>query len=229
MSFLFAPPPVVSLPVLGTDQRFPVRRVFCVGRNYADHVREMGHDPQAQPPIFFTKPVDAIVSGAEVAAIPFARATDNLHCEVELVVCLQAGGVDLAPDQAAACLYGYAVGLDLTRRDLQYQAQQKGQPWDMAKGFDESAPIGPITPMPGVVLGQGAITLHQNENLRQNGRLEDMIWPVVPILAQLSRLVRLRAGDVIFTGTPDGVGPLAPGDRLVAAIDGLETLRLDIK
>ena len=135
----------------------------------------------------------------------------------------------MTPDQAVACLYGYAVGLDLTRRDLQYHAQQKGQPWDMAKAFDESAPIGPITPMPGVVLGHGAITLHQNDNLRQNGRLEDMIWPVVPILAQLSRLVRLRAGDVIFTGTPDGVGPLAPGDRLVAAIDGLETLRLDIK
>jgi fumarylpyruvate hydrolase len=230
MSWLFTPPPIISLPIKDKEQRFPVRRVFCVGRNYADHVREMGHEPDVQPPIFFTKPIDAVVSVADgTAVIPFARATENLHYEVELVICLNAGGDDLTADQAVAAIYGYAVGLDLTRRDLQYQAQQKAQPWDMAKAFDQSAPIGSITPMPAKVLAQGAISLIQNNIIRQNGRLEDMIWSVVPIIQTLSRFVTLTAGDVIFTGTPNGVGAIAPGDHLVAAIDGLESVSLTIQ
>ena len=212
-----------SLAVAGSAARFPVRRIYCVGRNYPEHTREMGHDPQRDAPVFFSKPADAIVAGGGRVAYP--PATACLHHEVELVVALADGGSDIAPERALACVYGYAVGLDLTRRDLQQRAKEKGQPWDMGKGFDQSAPIGELQPAAHVGHPQsGAITLAVDGQLRQSGDLAQMGWPVPLIIAQLSKLVRLAAGDLIFTGTPAGVGPAERGETIVARIEGVGEL-----
>ena len=221
--FTFPPPPIPSLAVLGTEARFPLRRIFCVGRNYAEHAREMGADPEREPPFFFTKPHDAAVGGG--AVIPFPPATANLHHEVELVVALGQGGRDIPVASALACVFGYAVGVDLTRRDLQAAAKAKGQPWDMAKGFDHSAPVGRITPADGGWRPEaGAIWLKVNEEERQRGDLVELIWRVPEVIAHLSGLVALAPGDLIFTGTPAGVGPLRPGDQVHCGIQGLEDL-----
>jgi fumarylpyruvate hydrolase len=215
-------PPAV--PVAGREgRRFPVRRIFCVGRNYAEHAREMGHDPTREPPFFFSKPADAVVTGDGDVRYPLLTA--NLHHEVELVVALVAGGENIAPERALACVYGYAVGLDLTRRDLQARAKEKGHPWDMGKGFDQSAPISAI--VPATACGhpvRGAIVLEVNGEERQRGDLAQMSWKVSEIVAELSRYVELKAGDLIFTGTPAGVGPVQRGDRLDARIEGVGTL-----
>lgn len=217
MDYIFPPPPVPSLPVLGQAARFPLRRVFCVGRNYAEHAREMGHDPAREPPFFFQKPADAVVESG--AAIPYPPATADLHHEAELVVAIGRGGAEIDEASALAHVFGYAAGNDLTRRDLQAEAKAAGRPWDMAKGFDRSAVIGAI--LPGQAVPAGAIRCLVDGALRQEGRLSDMIWPVPAILAALSRLVELRPGDLVMTGTPAGVGPIRRGETCVVEIDGL--------
>jgi len=221
-SFVIPPPPQPFVPVAGGG-RFPVRRIFCVGRNYAAHVAEMGGDAR-EPPFFFTKPADAlVVDGADT---PYPPATSDLHHETELVVAIATGGADIAVADALAHVWGYAVGLDLTRRDLQAAAKQAGKPWDMAKGFDASAPIGAL-----ISAGhfadptRGRLRLAVNGVERQSADLGDMIWSVPEIVAALSRLVTLAPGDLVFTGTPEGVAAVARGDELVGSIEGVGEVR----
>jgi fumarylpyruvate hydrolase len=214
------------LPVSG-DGAFPVRHIWCVGRNYAEHAREMGVDPAQSPPVFFSKPAQAAL---HAEAIPFPDETAELHHEVELVVALASGGRHLSPEACAAAIYGFAVGVDLTRRDVQARAKQAGQPWEMSKGFDASAPIGLIVrrdgwwPSP-----EAAIELRVNGRLEQSGRLGEMIRSIPELLADLSRTVTLNAGDLVMTGTPAGVGPLQPGDRVQGRIEGLPELVFSIR
>jgi len=210
--------PVLSIPevAIAGGERFPVRRIYCVGQNYAAHAREMGGDPDRQQPFFFAKPADAVVASG--ATLPFPSRTGNLHHEVELVVALGGGGSDIAAADAAALLFGYAVGIDLTRRDLQAEARDAGRPWDMAKGFDRSAPIGAITP--GAPPPGATLALTVNGEPRQSADLSTMIWNVEEIIAALSTYVELAAGDLIFTGTPAGVGPIRRGDVVRGTIDG---------
>lgn len=223
--YVVAPPPVTVAPVEGQAAGFPVRRILCVGRNYAAHRREMGGDDR-DPPFFFAKPADALVPpGADPAYPP---RTDNLHHEIELVVALGAGGRDVAPEAALALVYGYAVGVDLTRRDLQSAAKDKGQPWDSAKGFDDSAPISAIRPWTGAP-PQGRITLSVNGETRQDATVADMIWSVAEIVAEASRLWTLAPGDLIYTGTPEGVGPLRPGDRVEGEVEGVGRLAFTVR
>lgn len=223
--FVIAPPVTPAVPVIGGGF-FPIRRIFCVGRNYAAHTREMGGDPNREPPFFFTKPADAIIVGD---AVPFPTATNNLHHEMELVVALGSGGRDIPSSAGLDHVYGYAAGVDLTRRDLQDEAKSLRRPWDMSKGFDHSAPVGPIAPAERIGHpASGRISLAVNGEQRQNGDLSDMIWPVADIIAYLSTLVELRAGDLIFTGTPDGVGPLSHGDRIAGIIDGVGQLEFTL-
>lgn len=231
MASVIPPPPQPSLPVRGTDAVFPVHRIYCVGRNYAAHAREMGSDPALEPPVFFTKPADAIVAvaGPEPAPIPYPPATENLHHEIELVVALGEGGRDIDVDRANALIYGYAVGLDMTRRDLQNAAKAVGGPWDMAKAFDASAPCGAINPA--VAIGHpssGAVRLSVNGAVRQQGDLADLIWSVPLVIAHLSRLVTLAPGDLIFTGTPEGVGTVVRGDRLDGEVAGVGALAITL-
>ncbi len=232
MAFVFSPQLPATLPVAGSNAFFPVRRVYCVGRNYADHAREMGALAQAEgrePPFFFMKPGDAVVSGDGELAVAYPPLTSNLHHEVELVVALGVGGASVAVDQAKDLIFGYAVGLDLTRRDIQAKAKEKGHPWDMAKGFDQSAVAGVIQPVAKVGHpADGRIWLTVNGETRQDGDLAAMSWKVADIIANLSTMVRLEAGDLIYTGTPAGVGPLLPGDVLEAGVDGVGTLRARI-
>ena len=232
MAFVFSPQLPAALPIAGSNALFPVRRVYCVGRNYADHAREMGALAQAEgrePPFFFMKPGDAVVSGAGELAIAYPPLTNNLHHEVELVVALGAGGAAVAVDRAKDLIFGYTVGLDLTRRDIQAKAKEKGHPWDMGKGFDQSAVAGVIQPVAQVGHPAGGrIWLTVNGQTRQDGDLAAMSWKVADIIANLSTMVRLEAGDLIYTGTPAGVGPLLPGDVLEAGVDGVGTLRARI-
>jgi fumarylpyruvate hydrolase len=232
MNFVFSPHPVASLPIVGMDSRFPVRRIFCVGRNYADHAREMGAPDQAEgrePPFFFMKPADALVGGAGEISVAYPPITKNLHHEVEMIVALGAGGADVAVDAAKSLIFGYAVGLDLTRRDIQGKAKEKGHPWDMGKGFDQSAVAGAIRPVAQAGYPElGRIWLSVNGQVRQDGDLSAMLWKVADIIANLSTTVRLEAGDLIYTGTPAGVGPIVPGDLLEAGVDGVGTLRARI-
>jgi fumarylpyruvate hydrolase len=228
MQFVFEPLQSPSVAVTGSDARFPVRRIFCVGRNYADHVREMGNDPKSEPPVFFTKPADAVVESG--AAIPYATQTSNLHYEVELVFAVGKDGADIAEAAALDHVWGYAVGVDLTRRDLQAAAKNAGGPWDASKAFDNSAPIGALTPAAASGhLSAGAIRLSVNDAVRQSGDLSEMIWSVPEIVAALSRAWALKAGDLVFTGTPSGVGPLQRGDAVSAEVAGLSPLRFTIK
>ncbi|WP_413204441.1 fumarylacetoacetate hydrolase family protein [Rhodospirillum sp. A1_3_36] len=219
--------PRPALPLRGSSALFPARRVFCVGRNYADHAREMGSNPDREPPFFFSKPQDALVPlGGNV---PYPMATKSLHHEVELVVALGQGGHHIPLDRAMDHVWGFAVGIDLTRRDLQTEARNTGRPWDMSKGFDASAPIGALSPLAecGPMM-KGAISLAVNGTLRQTGRLEDMIWPVPDVIAFLSTLMVLQPGDLIYTGTPAGVGAVVEGDELRAEVEGLEPLVVTI-
>ncbi|WP_395646486.1 fumarylacetoacetate hydrolase family protein [Terricaulis sp.] len=225
MGYVFDPPKQASVALAGSDKRFPVRRIFCVGRNYADHVREMGNDPKSEPPIFFTKPADAVVDSG--AAIAYPQNTSNFHHEVELVVALGKGGKDIAEKDAMACVWGYAVGVDLTRRDRQAEAKQGGQPWDVAKAFDSSAPCGALTQM-NAPPASARIRLSVNDAVKQDANISEMIWTVPEIIAALSKSWELKAGDLIFTGTPSGVSALKAGDAVVAEIEGLEALRFTI-
>jgi fumarylpyruvate hydrolase len=227
MRYLFEPPAVPTLDIAGSESLFPVRRIYCVGRNYAEHAREMGAEPSREPPFFFAKPADAVVRGG--GAVPYPPCTLDLQHEVELVVALDRGGTDIPQARALDCVFGYVVGLDLTRRDLQAQAKRNGQPWDMAKGFDHSAPLGSILPVSaGGHPVSGAIVLEVNGSQRQKGDLRDMSWSVAQIIERLSRCVALAAGDLIFTGTPAGVGPLRVGDRVSARIEGVGELDVTI-
>lgn len=226
MAYAFQAPPQPVVAVAGGDP-FPVRRIFCVGRNYAAHAREMGADPNREPPFFFCKPADAVV--ADGAAIPYPPATQDLHHEIELVVALAAGGADIPADQALSCVYGYGVGIDFTRRDLQNAAKKKGHPWDMSKGFDLSAPCSALRLA--AEIGHpvaGEIALSVNGAPRQHGDLADMIWSVSETISYLSGLVRLAPGDLIYTGTPEGVGPVVRGDRVEGRIAGVGTIQIDI-
>ncbi len=230
MTFVFAPPPVPSLEVLGGG-RFPVRRIFCIGRNYADHVKEMGGDPKSDPPVFFTKPADAIVETGSV--IPYPQGTSNLHFEGELVIALKSRGRNLkSPEEAVALIFGQAAGCDLTRRDLQALAKKVGGPWDAAKGFDNSAAVGMIARIedfPPDLFDDARLSLRVNGAVKQDAPLSKMIWTAPEIIIALSQLFELRAGDLIFTGTPEGVGPLHPGDRVEVTIGPLPTLEFSIE
>jgi fumarylpyruvate hydrolase len=219
MALVIDPPKQTVLPVVGGGD-FPVRRIYCVGRNYAAHAREMGHDPDREPPFFFTKPADAIVHSG--ATLPYPPKTADFHHEIELVVALGRGGRDVPAAKALALVYGYAVGLDMTRRDLQSEAKKMGRPWDLAKGFDQSAPCGPITRADAVGhVSKGAIWLDVNGQRRQSSDVSDLIWNVAETISYLSGYVELMPGDLIMTGTPDGVGPVKAGDRLHGHVDGL--------
>jgi fumarylpyruvate hydrolase len=225
--YAFEAAEIPSIPVAGQNSRFPVRRIYCVGRNYAAHTREMGRDPEKEPPFFFMKPADAIVPGG--GPVKYPPGSSDLHHEVELVVALHRGGSDIAPGRALEHIFGYAVGLDMTRRDLQSEAKRLGRPWDFGKSFDQSAPIGAIYPVASHGHhSSGSITLEVNGTIRQQGDLSDMIWNVPDSIAFLSRYYRLEPGDLIFTGTPAGVGAVVPGDRLVARIAGLAELEVEI-
>jgi len=221
--FAFPPPPPPSAEVAGTSQRFPVHRIYCVGRNYAEHIREMGGDIAREPPVFFTKPADAVVANG--TDVPYPSRTSNLHHEIELVIAIGRGGRNIGKEKVLEHIFGYAAGNDLTRRDLQHAAKQKGLPWDTSKAFDRSAPLAPIRLASRGHLTQGRIWLTVNDQLRQESDIAEMIWTVPEIVAELSTLFELEAGDLIFTGTPAGVGPLEPGDRIAGGIEGLEVLR----
>ena len=224
--YAFTPRAVPSVAITGSSQRFPVHRIYCVGRNYAAHAREMGKDPDKEPPFFFCKPADAVVEGGEMHYPP---GTSNLHHEIELVVALQRGGFRIPVARALDHVYGYAVGLDMTRRDLQSQAKDAGRPWDFGKAFDESAPISAIYPVSSHGHHSvGAITLKVNGQLRQSQDLSEMIWNIPETISYLSDYYRLQPGDLIFTGTPAGVAAVKPGDLLEGAVAGLGELKVRI-
>lgn len=221
--YVFTPAPTPSLAVQGSDARFPLRRVFCVGRNYSEHAREMGHDPDREPPFFFMKPADAVVPAEGVIAYP--PLTADLHHEVELVVAIGKGGVDISPEDALSHIWGYGVGIDLTRRDLQAEAKKLARPWDWGKSFDESAPSTALQPVSAIGHpASGTIWLKVNGEQRQVGDLADLIWSVSEIISYASKSVALKAGDLIFTGTPAGVGALQRSDVVTAGIDGIGEL-----
>jgi len=222
MSFVFPPSATPSVAVDGAQERFPVHRIYCVGRNYAAHAREMGKDPNREPPFFFTKPADAIVPNN--ATIPFPPRTNNLHHEIELVIAIGKGGSNIAVERALDHVFGYAVGNDLTRRDLQFEARDKGRPWDTGKAFDRSAAITAIRPASKGHLSKGRIWLKVNGEIRQEADVADLIWSVPETIAELSTLFELVPGDLIYTGTPAGVNAVKPGDRMEGGVEGLETL-----
>jgi len=224
--YVIAPPAVAAVPVAGGGL-FPVRRIYCVGRNYAEHAREMGHDPEREPPFFFAKPADALViNGADVAYPPL---TEDLHHEIELVVAIGTGGSDIPVGEALDHIWGYAVGLDLTRRDLQQTLRKAGRPWEMGKGFDHSAPIGEMVAAAKVGHPDKAvIELRVNGETRQSADIADMTWSVAEIIAELSRYVRLAPGDLIFSGTPAGVSAVVRGDRLEGSVAGIGAVSVRI-
>ena len=222
-SYVLAPPPVPSLPVTTGPQRFAVRRIFCVGRNYADHAREMGHDPDREPPFFFSKPADALLSDGK--PLPYPSQTRDLHYEGELVVAIGLAGRNIAAAAAYAHVWGYAAGNDFTRRDLQAEAKKLGRPWDMAKGFDHSAACGALVPKAEAGrMERGRIASYVDGELRQQGDLAQMIWSIPEVISILSGYVALMPGDLIFTGTPAGVGGLGAGSRVSVEIEGLPPL-----
>ena len=225
-NYVVAPPAPVAVPVFGTDALFPVRRIYCVGRNYTEHIREMGGD-ERHPPFFFQKPRDAIVlDGAEV---PYPTLTSDFHHEVELVLAIGQAGGEIASENAASHVFGIAVGIDLTRRDAQFEARNAGRPWEIGKAFDNSAPIGQLHPISaGELETSRQITLTVNGTVRQDSDVSQMIWSPAEIVSRLSRQYRLQPGDLIYTGTPAGVGPLAAGDVVEAKISGLTPLMITI-
>jgi len=234
MSFVFTPPSIVGLPIVDSDKLFPVRRVYCVGRNYAAHAREMGFDPDREPPFFFCKPNDDAsvvpVAEGETATLPYPPLTNNYHYEAELVVAIGKGGSDIAQADAASHIYGYAVGLDMTRRDLQIAAREKGRPWEVGKAFDFSAPIAPIVRRADAAgVDSAGIVLEVDGTVRQQATIAHLIWSVDEVIANLSSLFTLQPGDLIFTGTPEGVGAVQRGQALVVRIDGLPSLSVRIE
>jgi fumarylpyruvate hydrolase len=224
--YVIAPPPQPALAVAGTDKLFPVRRVWCVGRNYAEHIKEMGHDVR-DPPFFFAKPADAIVPDG--GTVPYPSLTKDMHHEVELVVALQSGGRAIPTDKALGCIYGYGVGIDLTRRDLQIASRDVKRPWEIGKAFDHSAPCGALAPAAAIGHpSKGRIVLTVNGKVRQDGDLNQMIWNVPEVITKLSEMVALEAGDIIMTGTPSGVAATVAGDRIECEIAGVGRLAVTI-
>ncbi len=221
--YVIAPPAQAAVPVVSGGM-FPVRRIYCVGRNYAEHAREMGHDPDREPPFFFMKPADSLVTGG--ADMPYPPLTSDLHHEIELVAALKSGGANVSESDALSHVWGYAVGLDMTRRDLQGEAKKLGRPWDMGKGFDHSAPIGDMVQAAGFDPTKGGIELKVNGAVRQSSDLSQMIWNLAETIAVLSRSVELAAGDLIMTGTPAGVAAVKRGDVLEGHVDGLPSLKV---
>ena len=230
MSYVIPAPIQPSVPVTGSVDTFPVHRIYCVGRNYVDHAKEMGHTGR-EAPFFFMKPSDAIlpVPAGTTGALPYPAHTQDFQHEMELVVAIGKGGSDIGVDEALGHVWGYAAGLDMTRRDLQGEAKKLGRPWDTGKAFEQSAPIGPITPAAQAGdMGQAAITLHVNGAVRQSSTIDMLIWNVAETIADLSTYFTLQPGDLIYTGTPAGVAAVQRGDELVGAIDGLETVRVKV-
>ena len=230
MQYLFPPAAPVSVPVLGQDIRFPVHRIYCVGRNYEEHAKEMGFTGR-EPPFFFLKPADALVlvAAGETATMPYPSLTSNLHHEIELVVAIGTGGKNIAAADAHKHIYGYAVGLDMTRRDLQGEMKKQGRPWCIGKAFDHSAPIGPITPADKLPkINDAAIHLDVNGTQRQHSNIGKLIWNIAETIEHLSAAWELQAGDLIYSGTPEGVGPVVAGDAMVGGIDGLEGIRVKV-
>jgi fumarylpyruvate hydrolase len=226
VTIIFPAREAITAPITGSLQRFPIRRIYCIGRNYAAHAREMGRDPDREPPFFFAKDADAYAPNGSV--LPYPPQTANFHYEVELVVAIGQEGFRISPAEALRLVYGYAVGLDMTRRDLQFQARDQGRPWSTAKNFPLSAPLGPIHPTPGSDYANGRINLTVNGTLKQSSDVSQLIWKVPEAIAHLSQFYRLIPGDLIFTGTPEGVGPVVSGDVLVGSIDRLGTLTVTI-
>lgn len=226
MNYIFEPAQVPAVPIAGSGQLFPVHRIYCVGKNYADHIREMGSDPQRDPPCFFMKPADAVTTKAQV---PYPPGTKNYHYEIELVLAIGKAGRDILPSDALDYIFGYAIGFDMTRRDLQMASGGLGHPWDTGKGFDYSAPVSAIFPAADIGhISSGSLAMEVNGQLRQDGDISDQIWKNPEIVAALSRLFLLQPGDLIFTGTPAGVGAVLPGDKLVGSIDKLGSLAIEI-
>jgi fumarylpyruvate hydrolase len=224
--YVIPPPPQAALAVAGSSELFPVRRIWCVGRNYLEHIKEMGQD-EREPPFFFAKPADALVPDG--GTVPYPPLTKDLHHEVELVVALKSGGRNIPTDKALDCVYGYAVGIDLTRRDLQIASRDIKRPWEIGKAFDASAPCGPLTPASRIGHpSRGRIVLKCNGKVRQDGDLAQMIWNVPEIISKLSEMVALDAGDIIMTGTPSGVAATVAGDRLACEVEGVGTLTVTI-
>lgn len=231
MSFLFEPEPRVTLPITGSDQLFPVRRVYCVGRNYAEHAREMGHDPDREPPFFFQKNPDnlLLVRENETAVFPYPSRSQDVHHEIELVVALQTGGRDIPARRAMECVYGYAAAFDMTRRDLQGEAKKAGRPWEIGKAFEHSAPCSPLVPADETgEIGDRRIWASVDGAVRQDGRTGAMIWNVPDTIAYLSGLFELQPGDLILTGTPAGVGAVKRGQLLEGGVEGIGTLKLRV-
>jgi fumarylpyruvate hydrolase len=225
--FIISPPDTPSVAVADSSARFPVRRIFCVGRNYAAHTREMGKDPDREPPFFFSKPADAVVD--DNATVAYPPQTENLHFEAEMIVAIGKGGVDIAEQDALDHVWGYAIGNELTRRDIQLAARDMGRPWDWGKGFDHSAVCGPVHAVSEVGhIDQGSIKLRVNGAIKQDADLNEMIWSIPEQIAILSRTMTLKAGDLIYSGTPAGVGPLVPGDVCEVEIAGLGKLTTTI-
>ena len=228
MTHAVAAPPRVALPVAGSDDTYPVRRIWCVGRNYAAHAREMGSDPDREPPFFFQKPTDAIVQDGE--AIPYPPGTGNLHHEIELVVAIGKAGFRIAAAEALDHVFGYAVGLDMTRRDLQNAAKETGRPWEMGKSFDHSAPCSAIRPASAIGHpDRGAIWLKVNGEMRQDSDISHLIWNVAETIAHLSELVELQPGDLIYSGTPEGVAAVEAGDVMEGHVDGVGDLKTPVE
>ncbi len=223
MSYAIDFPGVITLPVVESNKACPVGRIFCVRGNYAEHAREMGHDPDREPPFFFMKPADAIVANG--ATIPYPQMTKDVHHEIEMIVAIGKGGSNIPPEKALEHVFGYGVGLDMTRRDLQGEAKKMGRPWEMGKAFDNSAPCTALKTV--AMVGhpaKGAIWLKVNGELKQKGDLADLIWNIPDTIAYLSKLITLRPGDIIMSGTPAGVGPIKPGDKLEGHVDGVGDL-----
>jgi fumarylpyruvate hydrolase len=227
MDYVVPAPAIPTLAVAGLSARYPVHRIYCVGRNYADHAREMGHDSSREPPFFFMKPADSVLGDGR--DFPYPQQTRDVHHEIELVVALGKGGTNIPEPSALEHVYGYAVGLDMTRRDLQAEAKKLGRPWDTGKGFDLSAPCSPIAPAERVGHpSRGAVWLKVNGVMKQQGDLSQLIWSVPETIAYLSTLFTLAPGDLIFSGTPAGVGQVQPGDRLEGGVDGVGTISLSV-
>lgn len=231
MTYVFTPPSVVSVPVVNSDKKFAVRRVYCVGRNYAAHAVEMGFDPDREPPFFFCKPADAVVpvENGQEYSLPYPSETNNLHYEAELVAVIGKAGTNISVDDALDHVWGYAVGLDMTRRDLQLKMREMGRPWEIGKAFDFSAPIGPIYPVEQVGhISSGAIGLTVDGEKRQLSDVKKLIWSVAETVAYLSTLFALEPGDLIFTGTPEGVGAVERGEQMRVHVEGLNELIVNV-
>jgi fumarylpyruvate hydrolase len=225
--YVIAPPKQASLPIRGSDKRFPVHRIYCIGRNYAAHAVEMGHDPDKEPPFFFQKNPDNLLT--ETDTFPYPARTFDVHFEVEMVVALAGGGRDIPVEKAEALIWGYAVGLDMTRRDLQGEAKKMGRPWEVGKAFEHSAPCGPLVPVTEIDHPiEGAVSLKVNGEIRQLGDLNQMIWKTPEMIAILSQYFELQAGDIIMTGTPSGVGSIQKGDVMEAHVDGVGDLKITV-